>query len=120
MREITRLELMRAVYWHKLNAKNNGRIIPPSNPDGEIITEHSWYLDQDWQHPFATTRHPDCLTSEERKRKITCRCTESFYEKYVRTTPDKAYHCRTCAFRGECPIEREDKEEFCNNWQDAL
>lgn len=97
---------MRAIYHHKLNAHYS------PEPNGDVLC-FNWWMD-DPLRPFAkgTERHSHGIVVLE-----SLECTEAFYDKYVKTTPENVLHCRTCAKCGKCDIQRTDTEEFCNLWK---
>lgn len=102
MIEIQRNDFMRAVYYHKLN------------------TTYSCSFSQDYIKGKWTLGHEIvCIEKDGRNGFNSLHETfvsESFKNRYVDTTPNDAYRCRSCSKLCSCKIVRSDKERFCNNW----
>lgn len=108
MIEIRHIDLMRTINHHRLD------VISEPFFEGKKLTER-WKLRRGYGYELVAVEHS--VLSGGRDNTKTTECSEAFYEKYVKTTPDDVLHCSTCAKAGSCPIERKDKYDYCFGWK---
>lgn len=101
MTEIQKKDFIRAVYYHKLNISYNCSL-------GHDFIHGRWTLGSDVVCKENEGRGFNSLRETF--------VTESFKNRYIDTTPNDAYRCRSCSNLCSCKIVRSDKEEFCGNW----
>lgn len=104
MTEVKKNDFMRAVYYHRLDVR------PSSGVAKEGCTTE-FTLGTDLVCRVVT------ITDYANGDKVTTHVSDWFKKKYMDTTPNVAYRCKTCALRHDCKIIRTDTDEFCNLWR---
>ena len=96
-------DFMRAVYYHKLNVTYDC-----CWKDGAC--HGTWKLGYDVVCKEVLRIPPNRDECDS--------VTEAFKKRYIDTTPDKAFRCRTCALINTCGHVHSDVDRFCGSWTD--
>ena len=96
-------DFMRAIYYHKLNVTydccfKNGACHGTWKLGIEVVCKDVLAI--------PPNRDGDDLV------------TEAFKKRYIDTTPDNAFRCRTCARINTCGHVHSDVDRFCGGWID--
>lgn len=103
MIEVKKNDFMRAVYYHNLDVKYSCNI---SNG----ICHGQWRLG------YNVVCKQTSFTSFANKHNEETLVNEYFKARYIDTTPDNAFHCRTCGRVETCCHVHYDVERFCGKW----
>lgn len=99
MIQVSKDEFMRAVCYHKLN-----------------VNYRCAWADEKVHGIWTISHEIVCEQTEILSRIKIVNVTKVFKEKYIDTTPDPVWHCRTCLKLPNCEIARDNKYEFCTGW----
>lgn len=101
MIEVEYIDFSRAIYHHRLNVTYSCNWI-------DDVCHGVWKLGYTIVCKQNHGKFPN--------NTIQTLVSDEFKKRYIDTTPDEAFRCRTCCRINKCSIVRSNKEDFCCVW----